>query len=54
MYIVKVGDGEAVNLAGVAGDLASIDTPPASTGPDGSSAASTTASSPTSWASRRR
>ena len=27
MYIVKVGGGEAVNLAGVAGDLACIDTP---------------------------
>ena len=27
MYLVKVGGGEAVNLAGVAGDLASIDTP---------------------------
>ena len=27
MYIVKVGGGEAVNLAGVAGDLASLDTP---------------------------
>ena len=27
MYIVKVGGGEAVNLAGVAGDLASIDAP---------------------------
>ena len=27
MYIVKVGGGEAVNLAGVAGDLASIEVP---------------------------
>ncbi len=27
MYIVKVGGGEAVNLAGVAGDLASLDVP---------------------------
>ena len=27
MYIVKVGGGETVNLAGVAGDLAALDTP---------------------------
>ena len=27
MYIVKVGGGEAVNLAGIVDDLASIDAP---------------------------